>query len=482
MDEENNQNSGVDELEQTTQKAGQVAKGVANGAKNKASDVVQKAIDRKNGASKGDKKKKIVGPDSKAKGKMYSAKGAAKMAKGAAELGAGASAKVAGMAAKGPARALKGLGSALGRIPYAGPALKSALNTAAQTMYNAADRLNKFGNKAIEAGENDIKSGKHDTKRGKTLAETGEDIGDSKEDSKIGDIGAAPNSPAKPNPKAIIRNIKAKVFKKKAMIKILIIGGVALIGLLIIAVLLLGIEGQEGTYREGDSSNVPYVVTSQILSKIEILEDGNDGYTYGFKDEEGNQISLEEICSRTIDQLGANGSKVLDTLGKTKKQQVKTLKILVEAEVATQFPDLGGDGADKEWDKESLKGNIQVKRKLEDGSVKDLTYINPTEFGNMVSSNDENVMNYYTLQRASKSSSNVNASTSVLATWIKHFENQQMLKFLNGEVEYENAGVFVQDYITPDKQYYICGTDYGLNNHTLNYGFGIFIGYDYRYI
>ena len=48
----------------------------------------------------------------------------------------------------------------------------------------------------------------------------------------------------------------------------------------------------DGSYVEGDSRNMPYVVSTTIMDNLVIATDGTGSYTYGFKNEEGEVVDL----------------------------------------------------------------------------------------------------------------------------------------------------------------------------------------------
>lgn len=65
-------------------------------------------------------------------------------------------------------------------------------------------------------------------------------------------------------------------------------------------------------------------------------------------------------------------------------------------------------------------------------------------------------------------------SNDILFDYIASQENGNMLMYMKGKpVSSYSSDVYLHDYITEDKKYYICGTDYGMGNGTRNFGFGV---------
>lgn len=98
----------------------------------------------------------------------------------------------------------------------------------------------------------------------------------------------------------------------------------------------------DGKYKEGDLSNVPYVISSMVMDKLVIVYDSTNNYTYAFQNNDGDYVSLDECLDEAIDTLKANGSKSLSVLGEdsTKQQRKNLLRKMIQAEIATQYPDL----------------------------------------------------------------------------------------------------------------------------------------------
>lgn len=142
-----------------------------------------------------------------------------------------------------------------------------------------------------------------------------------------------------------IKTGKIPLLSKLKVIKWKKIGIIAAIIIVVIIILLvLGEEGKkdDGGYEEGNLSNVPYVVSSMVMDKLVIVYDASNNYTYAFQNKDGEYVDLEESISEAIDTLKENESTALSYLGEgaTKKEQIELLKKMIQAEIATQYPDL----------------------------------------------------------------------------------------------------------------------------------------------
>ena len=142
-----------------------------------------------------------------------------------------------------------------------------------------------------------------------------------------------------------IKTGKIPLLSKLKVIKWKKIGIIAAIIIVVIIILLvLNEEGKkdDGGYDEGNLSNVPYVVSSMVMDKLVIVYDASNNYTYAFQNKDGEYVDLEESISEAIDTLKENESTALSYLGEgaTKKEQIELLKKMIQAEIATQYPDL----------------------------------------------------------------------------------------------------------------------------------------------
>lgn len=406
MDDENNEQMQSNNLEDQQQSMGQVTGNVADKTANTAKKAASTAKDYATG------KKKIVGPRKKIKGKYYAAKGAAKKAAGMATEAAGMATHAAGTATRGSAAALAAAGHALATVLDAafgaGEAVRPIVKTVTETMDKVGKGMQQAGSKIKQAGSFMRELGQHDIKRGKTLQETGKDIG--------GASGALPGMPGSiksvkiPSISDFLKSLKKKAIKgikgfasSHPVLFITILGIVLLLIIVLVVVLIIASKMNVGTYSDGDNSNVPYVVGQNAINVLKILPDGNGGFTYGYVDENGNPLSLDETIDEILKTLKENNSNAIDDMGKTDEERKAFLKLLIKAEMVTQYPDLSNsdESDDSEDDSENdvIKGNIQINRKDSTGDVKKLKYIDEATFNNMIRTNDAEVMNYYTLKQ-----------------------------------------------------------------------------------
>lgn len=124
--------------------------------------------------------------------------------------------------------------------------------------------------------------------------------------------------------------------------KIGIIAAIVIIIIILFLVLSEEDTKDDGKLNDGDLSNVPYVVSSMVMDKLVIVYDASNNYTYAFQNKDGEYVDLEESISEAIDTLKENESTALSYLGEdaSKKEQIKLLKKMIQAEIATQYPDL----------------------------------------------------------------------------------------------------------------------------------------------
>lgn len=124
--------------------------------------------------------------------------------------------------------------------------------------------------------------------------------------------------------------------------KIGIIAAIVIIIIILFIVLSEEDTKNDGKFNDGDLSNVPYVISSMVMDKLVIVYDASNNYTYAFQNKDGEYVDLEESISEAIDTLKENESTALSYLGEdaSKKEQIKLLKKMIQAEIATQYPDL----------------------------------------------------------------------------------------------------------------------------------------------
>lgn len=346
MDDENNEQMQSNDMEQQqaiSQAAGNAAGKVADAGKKAASTAKDYATG----------KKKIVGPAKKAKGKMYAAKGSAKAAAGRAVEAAGMATHAVGTATRGTAAALRAAGHALATVLDlalgAGEAIRPVIESVTKSIDSAGKGIQNTGKKIRKVGTQKRKQGEHDIKRGKTLAQTGKDIG--AKDAAIPGMPGSVKKPKIPLMGDFLNGLKKKASKENKIKWFIIthpalfwgiLGAIVLFIIILIIILIVASSTDRGKYKEGDNSNVPYVVNQQAINELKIVPDGNGGYTYGYVDEDGNSVSFDEKIDEILKTLDENGSDALEEMGETDEERKNFLKLLIKAEIATQYPDLTG--------------------------------------------------------------------------------------------------------------------------------------------
>ena len=347
MDEDNNNNLRSDDMQdvqKSLQKGAQQAKRitgkVGNLATNKVKNIASRGKKFKGAKTLGNKPGEKVGKAAKLKGQALQKAGTAEKAAGDALKATGLGAQASGMGLKGIGASLKGAGAAISAIPYVGPAIGKVLNTAGEGISKAGDQVYKTGKKIKNTGKKRSKAGRQKIKRGQQLEKTGKDIG-SAGGQAGGEIPGMPNLGKLPNPNPASLKSKAILLLFKRRFKItLIIAGIVLAVIILFLLLITESKKDEGGYSEGDSSNVPYVVSSMVLNQITIVKDSSGRYVYAFQDEDGNILTLDEALDKALTTLGENSSTSITNLGEDDETQKELLKKMIQAEIATQYPSL----------------------------------------------------------------------------------------------------------------------------------------------
>ncbi len=348
MDEDENNNgqmqNDIGQVEDRIKQFGKNAVGKAGGT---ASDLINRQRNRNKKlklAPNNTTKDGFVSPGKKLKGKKYQLQGKKKIAEGTAKKATGDATKMAGTTTRMTAKGVKAAGSAAQALdavaPGVGSAIKASTEAAATAMDATGQTMEEIGKNVGKIGNEEIEAGKEQVKRGQTLEQTGKDIGDKKGAIPNKAIPAIPKIPAKPDMKTIVATAK-----KKALPKLIILGVViAMVIFLTVVVLIIGSEVEEGSYNEGDNGNVPYVVTSNVLSQITIDVNSSGKWDFMCKDENGNYISLDQAIDNALEILKENDYALYEGLGSTDEERKEFLKLLVQAEIATQYPNIKGKG------------------------------------------------------------------------------------------------------------------------------------------
>lgn len=282
--------------------------------------------------------KNRVGMGAKLKALKKKVEGSKKIAAGNAKSAAGATAVGAGAVTSGIGLGLKAAAVAANLIPGAGQAISAALNTAATPVVKAGNQAMKTGADLAKSGEKLVASGTKDMHAAEQIEKGGKDPGGDGWDGGDSGIPGIPK-PKIPDKLKIIKDALLK-FAKTKIFKVGIVIFVALIILIIIVIFSRRSRINNGTYIPYDESNVPYVVKSQVMSSLTIISDGSGGFMYGFTDSEGNVIDLDTELDNALQMLKDNNSTALSDMGSTDEERKELLKKLIQAEVATQYPDL----------------------------------------------------------------------------------------------------------------------------------------------
>ena len=152
---------------------------------------------------------------------------------------------------------------------------------------------------------------------------------------------------------------------------------VILFVLILISGLVYLITIQDGSYREGDWSSVPYAV-SQYTSEIEIDENGN--------------IKTSMTAQELWDKMIENDSRIEEYLSGPEE-----LLKLMNAEITTNYPDtrpnpdepIDWNNLNKDVNSNLSQGIIKFKRAKSDGTIQTMTYVNQDTFYNWIEEYNE---------------------------------------------------------------------------------------------
>ena len=272
------------------------------------------------------------------------AKGTKKVIRGATTLGVGAGLAGAGAATQAAGAAMSAAGQAITAATVGfGAAVGETMDAMGKAMQEGGKSMVNTGKKIMKRGTETMKKGAEQIAKA-PLAKPGNTPGTD------GDVGGPPK------PKIPFMSGKKKKSKKEVAKKVIgfakqhpvlagmILGAITLFLIILFIVLAVSSSVKRGKYTDGDASNVPYVVDTLALSSIQVFPDGQGGFTYGFVDENGNALTLDETLDKILETLIENGSTALDDMGSTDEERKEFLKLLIQAEVATQYPDLSLQG------------------------------------------------------------------------------------------------------------------------------------------
>lgn len=269
------------------------------------------------------------------RGKRRTIKGSRNLTKGAVQAKAGQALRQQGMQVANAGKAMdrSGIGAIAG----------AALAAAGASMMAGGSAMENAGNRNMQRGKAQLLEGMNRIKRA-PFADP-----DKPSESESSDLGDEDNPKIKaaPNAGRVIRDtIKNQLAKLGNIFKLFLrkywfIILIPLFFLILFVIFTASSKKDRGKYVEGDNSNVPYVVKSQIFDAVTIVDNGKGKFVYGFKDDEGNILTLDEAIDNVLTTLRENDAdSALDDLGKNDVERKKMIKAMVMAEFATQYPDL----------------------------------------------------------------------------------------------------------------------------------------------
>lgn len=293
----------------------------------------------KNKKTLGEKAGEIAGKGPKLAGAALKRTGQGLQATGKATKAAGHGVSAAGKGIKATGEGLKAAGNALSSTGI-GAIVGAPLATVGSALSATGGAVDKAGKGVKKAGNAIDKQGAKLAKAGKKLEETGKNI-ENTVNSKIPQMPQIPNigKIKLPNKGELVRKAVKKIFSKK--LKILCIG-VAIFAIFIILFIVLLVAGKtdDATDKPGDNTNVPYVVSSVVMNQITIVSNKSGGYAYAFQDKTGKILNLDEAIDEAIKTLKSNNSTALQILGTDDTKRKALLKQMLQAEIATQYPNL----------------------------------------------------------------------------------------------------------------------------------------------
>lgn len=138
-----------------------------------------------------------------------------------------------------------------------------------------------------------------------------------------------------------IPSIGKAIFSSRTVKIIVLILIVVVLFWLLYIVLDVHNKIEEGSEIAGNTTNVPYVVSTYIMDKMAIAKDETSGsYTYGFKNQNGEIVDLDKAIDETLVLLTKNNANSREYFGDNDEDRKKLLKKMIMAEIATQYPDL----------------------------------------------------------------------------------------------------------------------------------------------
>lgn len=191
--------------------------------------------------------------------------------------------------------------------------------------------------------------------------------------------------------------LKAILIHKKIII-ITILIFIAFFILLIPAIIHM-ITLDDGSYDEGNNSNVPYVVSNDYLNNVKFNENG----IYFEKEEkkkdektgEEKTVTTKVTYQDIWDDLTSKDSCLENYLFNAEE-----LAKLMNAQVITQYPYLSTLDPGLSTEKGTLNGTVKFERHKTDGTTSMLEYVNYNSFQKMIEENNSAVLGKFTLDES----------------------------------------------------------------------------------
>ncbi len=272
---------------------------------------------------------------------------------------------------------------------------------------------------------------------------------------------------------AIKKFLRNKMFKK---ILLLIVIPVVIIFILFSSSLYV-IEIEDGTYEEGDDSNTPYVVDQSVSSALEGIAATDESDTESMHDvavvssADGGyrlDIDLGELTETILTTLRDNGSNI-DTYLTNSSTRNTTIRKMIEAELATQYPDLRSSSyiGTETSDENEFQGVIKFIRHKSDGSEKVLEYMplggeDSTDTGTLlglINSGNDSCLNYFSIDTQ---------GNLIVANWSEKITASASGSYSTDYVENGEGA----DYVAEDRTYLDINsgsTEYTYSTKVVNY-------------
>ena len=220
----------------------------------------------------------------------------------------------------------------------------------------------------------------------------------------------------------------------KKMFKLIIKSNIFIISIIVVIIFLIFfpsavyyITVDDGTYSEDDWESTPYVASRYT---------GNTSVT-------SNGIQCTSSAQELWDEAIENGNNIEEYLDSPEE-----LEKLMNAELVTQYPKIGGNG--------NLDGVVEFKRNKNDETNSMLTYIELDTFNSYINNKDLQALNYFTLDE------NKNVVIAVVNETIEELKGNDSEMIIS---EYSDT---ITDSNRDGENSYK-KTDYDIRTETINY-------------